>query len=299
MDKNRHIGRLIGVLVILIIVAYASGTFDSAPSTVDVPEIKIETENIESINIDRPDFSLSATKVNGLWQMTEPIPWLADSVSVRAFLKSLTDLEIESVVSTNPERYSRYGVDSTGSSVRVEFGNDELEVFVSSEGPDFSTSYVRLDGDERVFVGRPRISLPADVNRWRDRTVTAISEANVVSVDVSSPDENYSLERTEQNWSIRLGEETVPADSANVARFFSTYASLRADGFIENEIVSDSLTHRVTFRMSAGGDQSFSVSEQESELALSYSRENGAIFRFFTSRKDALVPDATTLKGGE
>lgn len=302
MEMKRHIGRLIGVLVILVVFAYLTGTFDRAPSTVDVPDIDLDTAKIEGIEIEHPDFSLRAQRVNGRWQLTEPVQWLADSSAIMAFTRSLAGLDLGSVVSTNPERYGRYGVDSTGSDVRINVGTEVLHIVVSQEGPDFSTSYVRLDDDERVFIGRPRVSLPVNANRWRDRFVTRISESSVETVTVVSSTMGYSIQKTGQEWIVLENGESSPTDSAAVASLFNTYALLRADGFLDAASlsnVSDSLVHRVSFRMSGGDVQDFTVSELDNELALQFSGMSTAVFRFFTSRKAALVPDANKLRGGE
>ena len=296
MEKQRRIGWLIGLLLLLVLIAYVSGAFESAPSTVNVPEVSVAPEEIEAVEVRSAAFSVRAERTNGVWHLTEPVPWLADSSAVSSFARSLSELALESVVSTNPERYGRYGVDSTAADVVLETGDEELHFVVSDEGPDFSTTYVRLEGDARVFVGSPRISLPADANRWRSRIVTSISTPTVQSVSVTSPDESYTISSGAGGWSLEWVGETSPADSAAVANWLRTFEPLRADGFLDADAVSDSLVHRVQFELSSGEATSFTISEMENELGLRFAGEPGAVYRFFTSRKSALVPAVETLR---
>jgi len=299
MGKQRRNLWLIGLLVALLVIAYASGTFDAAPTTVDVPTLEVDAADVSAVEIDSPDFTVKAERSAGTWQLTEPVAWLADSSVVSSFVRSVAGMDLQSIVSTNPERYGRYGVDSTGSDVRLSLGSREIHLVVSSEGPDFSTNYVRLGDDERIFVGSPRLALPTDANRWRSRIVARIPEPSIQTVSVSSPGEDYSIERADGGWQFHTSTGSTPADSAGVANWLRSYATLRADGFLADDAPADSLVHHVEFALSDGRHLAFTVSELENELAVQYSEEPRAVYRFYSSRKSSLVPDSATIQGGE
>ena len=137
MEKNKRIPILIGLLALLVLIAYATGTFDRAPSTVDVPTIEIEAGAIDQIELKKSEFTIRVQKVSGLWQVMEPIAWIADYVSIKSFTASLAELKLESVVSRNPERYGRYGVDSTASVLTLTSGDKIQKMTVASKGSDF------------------------------------------------------------------------------------------------------------------------------------------------------------------
>ncbi len=299
MDKQKQISRLLGLLVFLIVVAYATGVFEQAPSTVDVPEFIIDRSEIDRIVIEGDEASLEVNKSNGIWQMTGPIAWLADSVVISSFLRNLSDLRLETVVSRNPERYGRYGVDSTGSSITVGFGDDEQRFVVSGEGPDFSTIYLRLQGDERVFIARPRLLPPSNANLWRDKLIARVPSTSIDKIGVRTPDTSFSIESDESGWMLDADGETVQADSVAVVRWLQNFASLRSDGFLPIDTEIEGPTYILAFQLQSGETFNFHILERENDLALRYDREPGAVYKIYKSRQASLLPDWTTLGGGE
>ncbi|MCZ6705860.1 MAG: DUF4340 domain-containing protein [Bacteroidetes bacterium] len=293
MEKNKRIPLLIGLLVLLVIIAYATGTFDTAPSTVDVPAIEIDAGGIDEIEVSSPEFSIRVQKMNGIWQVLEPIAWMADSISINSFARNLADLKLESVVSTNPERYARYGVDSAASVVTVTSGEDVQKLTISSEGSDFMTTYIRLDDDERVFVGRPRISIPTDADRWRDKMIAMIPSQILTAANVTTPDNTFSLSKGDSGWRLSLDGHETDADSAAVDRYLRNFNRFRADGFISTVLEEDSDEYVVELVLSTGESLTFAFRELDTELALDYSGEPRATYKLFSSRKAALIPDPT------
>jgi len=301
MDKQKRIGWLIGLLVFLIIVAYATGVFDQAPSTVDVPKIEFDESVIDRILIegDEAELAMEVKQSNGFWQMTRPVAWLADSVAISSFIRILSDLTLETVVSRNAERYGRYGVDSTGFSITVGFGNDEKRFVVSGDGPDFSTVYLRLQDDDRVFVASPRLSPPSNANLWRDKRIASIPAISILKIGVRTPETSYSVDRNESGWTLESDGEIVQADSAAVVRWIRNFASFRSDDFLSIETEMEGSTNILTFQLQSGEAVNFHILERENDLVLRYDREPRAVYKIFKSRQAALLPDQTTLISSE
>ena len=53
MGSNQLL-KLLSVLAALVVIAYVSGAFDEAPSTIDVPEFDIQADQITSIEVITP-----------------------------------------------------------------------------------------------------------------------------------------------------------------------------------------------------------------------------------------------------
>ena len=293
MEKKKRIPVLIGLLALLVLIAYATGTFDRAPSTVDVPMIEIEAGEIDQIEVRSTEFNILVQKVNGLWQVLEPIAWMADSVSIRSFTESLADLKLESVVSRNPERYGRYGVDSTASLLTLTSGDKVQKMTVASKGSDFMTVYIRLEDDERVFVGRPRLSIPTDADRWRDKMIATIPSQILAAANVTSPGSSFSLSKGDTGWRLSVDGRETAADSAAVARYLRNFNRFRADGFITTSLLEGGDQHAVELVLSTGESMTFKFTELENDLALDYSGQPRATYKLFSSRKNTLIPDPT------
>ena len=299
MNKQKRFSWLLGLLVFLIIVAYATGVFDQAPSTVDVPKIEIDGSEIDRIVIEGDRATLEVDKSSGTWQMMSPVAWLADSVVISSFIRNLSDLRLETVVSRNPERYGRYGVDSTGASITVGFGDEQQQLIVSGDGPDYSTVYLRMHGDERVFIARPRLLPPSNASLWQDKLITSISPTSIAKIGVRTPETNFVIESGESGWMLESDGEQVQADSAAVVRWIGNFASFRSDGFLSIDTEIDGPTNILTFQLQSGETVNFHILERENDLALRYDREPRAVYKIFKSRQASLLPDWTTLSGGE
>ncbi|NNE35044.1 MAG: DUF4340 domain-containing protein, partial [Rhodothermales bacterium] len=255
--------------------------------------------DIERIVIEGDQSGLEVTKTNGMWQMVSPIPWLADSSAISAFTRNLSELNVQSVVSRNPERYSLYGVESLGARISVEAGGKAQRFVVSREGPDYSSIYLRLEDDERVFIARPRLAPPSDVNLWRDKLIANISIGDIEQIGVRTPETNFVVKKNGGSWTVSDDEDVVAADSAEVARWIQNFATFRSDGFLPMETDIEGPTNILTFQLSSGGTANFLILERDSELALRYDMEPAAVYKLYTSRKATLFPDKATLTGAE
>lgn len=279
-----------GVLVLLLAVALLTGVFDRDISTVDVPEVELPAGEVEAIRIARAEAPLVLARDDEVWRLTEPLEAPADSATVARLLEQLGDLALESVVSTSPERYGTYGVDSAATTLTV--------TWPGGEGPDYESVFVRLDEDPRVFATRTRLDVPAGLDAWRDKTVVDLRPADVRAVTVERPEGSYEVRRTAGGWEVvQGGPDAVPADSAAVARWLGRFAPLRADGFAGDTtpaVVQDSTTHRIIFQTNTGDAPVLQLRERAEGVLVSRPGAD-AVFRLAAYRLGTYVPDLTTL----
>jgi hypothetical protein len=268
MQQNR-IALLAGVLVVLLGVAWVTGVFDSAPTTIAVPTLAIPGEDVEEISITGPAYDAGLERSGGQWRLVAPLGSPADSASVSRFVEQLTEIEFGSVVSTNPERHGLYGVDSSGSVITVSWGGDSVQLVVAAEGPDFSSNYVRIASSDVVYRTRNRVSVPADLDQLRDKRLLNLAPARVVGASVRTPDEAYELAYGNGGWTItEASEAPAPADSMTVATWLRRFAPLRLDGFI-GELSAESMdpSHEVVFRLQDGTDAAVRMVEHSEGYA--------------------------------
>ena len=296
MMQQRKILILLIILVVLLGVAWLSGTFDSAPSTIDAPEIELEAGLIDRIEITRAEETFVLEKSEGTWELVSPVAALADSITVSSLVRNLGDLEIESVVSSNPDRYGNYGVDSTGSEILVHMGNTMHRLVLSGQGPDFSSVYLRMDGDPRVFAAVPRFSIPTSMDRWRDKRIFSAASQSVVQARVITPDHSFEMQKDSLGWLLDVSGEESYADSAAVARWLRKFSPFRADGFLEYAAADADPTHKLTLRLSDGSTFSLEMTKREHDVAATFSGEPGTIYKLYSSRLTTLFPDPSTLR---
>jgi len=295
--KKKQLIILLGALLVLIALGYLAGAFERDFSTVNVPQLNISTSELDHLQLGLTDQTVVFEKKESLWQMTEPITSDVDSTVVARFVTSLVDMELESVVSTNPERYDRYGVDSTGTSVTASWSGNSRTLFVGDRGPDYQSVYVRLDDDPRVFLTSSSLTIHDQLDRWRDKVVIILPYLNVVGASVISPESSYEVSIGPGGWQVNEGGSTVAADSAAVVRWLQRFSPMRADGFVDDipaTFIEAQGTHKVTFRTTVGAAPTISFMLEGTNYAVSSSMDD-VTFSILKSRINTFVPEVSTL----
>jgi hypothetical protein len=290
-----RIGILIGALAVVLIVAWLSGVFDSEYSTVDVPEWTFDRERVDGISLQTPSDTVTFS-LGGTWRITQPFDAEPDSVRLGSFLGDLEGMRFGSVVSTSKDRHGRYGVDSLASSIVIRDGDNLQTLVVGNTGADYRTVYVRQAGDERVFSTEGRISVDADVDNWRDRTIIAVPLEAVVRVQVDRIDSPFGLALAAAGWTISEDGSSAAADSAAVDRWVRRFSPLKGNRFSDADAFEGAEPVAVlTFHTVGGSSQSVELREADAQLL---ARRPGTtdVLTLSSGLKSALVPDAGTLR---
>ena len=295
MQSNRLVP-LVGVLVVLLGIAYLAGVFNSAPSTISVPTVDVPVEDVSGIRIQTDAWSANLTREGGIWQLAEPMGSLADTNTVKRLLDSIDELELNTTVSTNPERHARYGVDqASGRYLTLTWDDEDYALVVASQGPDFSSSYVRIGESDEVYSAS-RVALPTSRDQLRDKTLVNVPVAQVRSASISTAEYAYRL-NYENGWTIREeGSGPVPADSVKVTGWLRRYAPLRFDGF-EDGLTPDSVsvTMTVELTMASGQTRRVLMGTRDTDL-LAFTSSSPAIMRAAATRLGTLIEDPASLK---
>lgn len=293
--KQRQLLWLGVALILLLGVAYVAGVFDTDFTTVDVPELDVEADAIQTVRASAPNFDLALQKEAEAWQVTEPVHAPADSATVRRVLEDLADLELRSVVSTNSERYGRYGVDSAGTQVTLAWEGGERTITIGDAGPGIGTTFVRLDGDESVYLADTRIRLPEDLDGWRDKTVIDLAADDVAQISIEAPGGSVRLERRADGWTLLEGGSPAPADSAAAARYLDRFGPLRADGFLDAAPASRDSSYTLRFGLETGGERVLELIPAGEDYAVT-TQGSETIYRLRGSRRAQYAPETSYFK---
>ena len=199
--------------------------FEFSSSDVDVIELAGE----ETVRLE---------KQSGTWRITAPIQYDTDERSMSSVLSSIVDLTSDGVISSRVERQSEYGVDSTGTSVKVMGSNTELANFiVGSTSGDYSHSYLRFTDSNDILLVRGVLSriYSKELNEWRDKRVLKAPKEEIIGVKIDGVKGKFSLSGSDAPWSITFGNVTELADSNKVDDIVSFLGPLKVSGFATEE----------------------------------------------------------------
>lgn len=294
--QQRHILWLIGAAGILVLIAFLSGAFNNDFSQIDVPELNIASDEIEHLTIISAgaESDIALVRDQGGWRLTRPIEALADSIALDRLTGNLGVLELESVVSTNPDRYENYGVGDQASRVMVGTADAEQTLIVGNPGPDYRSIFLRLENDPRVFATNGRLNLPADLDAWRDKTVLNLSVAQIEKVEVQSPAGAYSVNRAGSGWYIQEGGGMIEADSASVVRWLDRFTPLKGTGFMDTTLLQEEATHVLTFSFRDNTTRTFWLKAAENQLTGAVSGQD-YVASLSTNMLPMYVPESNTL----
>ncbi len=282
-----------GSLIVLLALAFATGSFSKEISMVDVPALSISSEQIEEFEIVTSDSSIFALeKIRGTWHITSPIQDIADSSTVARFTQNLDDMRLESVVSTNAQKYDTYGVAENSKHVNITWGRNKKTFHIGNSGPDFQSFYVRLGSDSRVFLSSGRLNLPENLDTWRNKTILQVVPEAINQIAVSTPATTYDLVRTAGLWQLTEEDDNNIADSVRVTEWLNRFAPLQATAFINDmpaaEVKAEA-THQIHFNVPGGGTQTLWLVDSENQLAATVSGKS-VTFQLPPSLLTAFVP---------
>ncbi len=295
--QQRQLVWLIVALLVLLAIAYFSGTFSNEISTIEVPELSFSDEAIETFSITTGDTTdLVFIKEEGAWVLSSPVSARADSLAVSRLIQNLAGLELETVVSTNPDRYEEYGVGPSAQQITVTMDEESATLTVGRPGPDFQSAYVRLNEDPRVFLTNGQLYLNREVDTWRDKTVIDLRPQTIEQLAFSSASFEYELAVNNGAWTLIDEGSTTQADSALVARYLNRFTPLTALGFFEQVdpgTVEESATHQIAFTDSSGSVLTLWLLDQENELLATTGQAQNT-FRLQKSMLPTYVPESSS-----
>ncbi|MDX1618870.1 MAG: DUF4340 domain-containing protein [Balneolaceae bacterium] len=205
--------------------------------------IEVDTTRVDKIVVETPteDRRITLRKTDNGWQVTgnsdgESYP--ADAASVERAMEQLHGLNVQAVATRDPEKHTRFKVDSTGTKVGLYDGEAELAAIMIGAPQIVSrrefNSYVRPAGENAVYTVEGFLGsiFGRDVDGWRNKVVWDLEQDKISRIDFQFPaDSSYSITKAGENAWVS-GSDTLQAGSlSTITRRLGT---LRASGFVDS-----------------------------------------------------------------
>lgn len=208
--------------------------------------IDLDKEDVFKIEIIRKEEVFVFEKKETLWQIMQPIEYRADKALMVNLIDSVGNITLETVISTNPQKYEKFQVDPK-EGVEVSFFNREgkklVNFILGKMGTDYLHYYFRFPDKQKVYLSRgvSRNFVDKEIEKWRDKTILALNkdaleEINLICLDSDKKGkkiEEIKVTKNEDKW--LLGKEEV--DSNVWDSYLNNLTSLNMD-----DLVSDSRT---------------------------------------------------------
>ena len=197
MNTRTVLSLLLGVAVLVGMLLFLGRDSSESSQTGELlfAELRTDINALEKITISAPGNTViaSLTAVEGRWELAERPGQPADTGKLRQLLLALADARLVEAKTSNPEYYSRLGVediaaaDAGGTLVEIETGDNNYAVIVGDEVQG-EYRYVRRPGEAGSWLIDTNPEAPARTADWLDRTLIDIDTASIHSVTIRHAD---------------------------------------------------------------------------------------------------------------
>lgn len=198
----------LAIIFVVLLVLTAAVKWSSGPAASEAFRsslFEVDTAQVNKVTIESPvNPTLTFQRSNQQWNVSgetqETYP--ADRNKIIRAINELNGLTINSVATRDPEKFTRYKVDSTGVKISM-YDDDDLlnSIFVGAPqraGQRSLNTHVRLFDEDAVYTveGFLRRQFPLNLNDWRDKIVWNVDQSNISRVDFLYPaDSSFTIEK--------------------------------------------------------------------------------------------------------
>jgi hypothetical protein len=190
------------LILILIIAALSIYLLirNSDRTLYQLPELDgLKQSDISKIEISKNGNSLILKKKDDQWYI-EPAGYLADKTKVNAMLNVFESLALTALVSESKD-YNRYDLNAE-KRINVKAWQQatlKRDFDIGKAAPSFRHTFVRLDGDSRVYHARDNFRSKFDltIDDLRDKTVLSFNTTDIQQVQIVKDQASVKLVRSE------------------------------------------------------------------------------------------------------
>jgi hypothetical protein len=236
-------------------------TFKSEMVTVDTAVL---TRMIITPKLGEEGKEVTFTKTGSEWKLeSDGKSYKPDPSSVKNILSELVRMKSERVAATDDSKWAEFEVtDSTATRIKL-YDNKKLlaDLYVGKfnytqppqgqqnpyqqQSKGKMSTYVRPAGDKEVYVvdGFIKMSIQANVNAYRDKTLFSANKDDLTKIAFSYPNnESFTMTKEGNHWFLN-GQQ---ADSAKTLRYLNKLAKVTSSNFIDDVVpLTTSPTHQV------------------------------------------------------
>lgn len=251
-------------------------------------------EAVEEVVLVREADTLHLRREDGRWLVNG---YEADTSQVRRFWQTLEEATPGDLVARNPANHERLGV-TDEKALRLVLhrpGGEEDTLLVGEPGPGWTNAYVRLPGQDEVFLlrGDLRSHLTRGLTQWRNRLIVALDTTLVRRLTIHRDGKEYTLRRDTTGW--RMGADSVTA--SRVRSLLGELAMLQATDFAPDTFVFPASERSLVAR-GESDDTLAALDFAKGEGVDWWVRLRGreTVYRLSSWRTDRLTPADTLLR---
>jgi hypothetical protein len=287
---NKSTRNLLIVFVILLAIVYIFFKGKDKINTQSVQEklFTADSSKIDKIEIAKTDGTITLEKVNGVWQVTKPVVYPADTNAITPILGNLQNFTIESITSTNPEKFNNYLDTVNNTHVTVYQEGKKLGDFILGKyALSYMNSYIKKPDENRILLASNlnQSYFTKPLKDFRYKVIFSLPTLSLDKIEFRSTDSNHvnfdAVKDSTGRWFI--GPDSIP--HANIEGFLNMMANFTTEDFLDSTITQfPEPTYTINL---FGGPQPVTISLYKMDVTpaefMLKTNENTQLFKFSES----------------
>lgn len=241
MNKSTRNLLIIFVILVAIVFIFFKGKDKITTQKVEEKLFTADSSKIDKIEIVKTSESITLEKVNGVWQVSKPVVYPADTNSIYPILGNLQNFKIESITSTNPEKFSNYLDSANNTHITVYQEGKNLGTFILGKyALSYMNSYVRIPDDNRILLASNlnQSMFVKPLKDFRNKLIWQMPTISLSKIEFRSFDSlKVNIDAVKDStgrWFI--GADSIPAN--NMAGFLNNMTAFTTEDFIDSAVTS-------------------------------------------------------------
>jgi hypothetical protein len=242
--SNRKLTILGTVAVLMVIWAVAQSHISNRPSTaMEGPAYLIQgldPADIDSIVLGSGEDTVTLKRQQGTFVVVNKDNYPAKVSEINNLITKCQEIQTSQFITDNPANHEDLGLTEEKANATIKFFKSDSSLLTGVIGGNTKElgqgTYVRLATSDSVYVASSMPWISDSAMNYIEQELISVKRDDIVSVTVSSPNEQYTLKTTEDGKDVIL--ENIPAgkkfkDSEGDS-IFTALTSLRCDDVMKN-----------------------------------------------------------------
>jgi len=313
--KTKQLLILLGILVVLfVIVLVSKNPFSRYEKKGETKSLFVDFDknNVVKIELTKPvlsevegsDETTVLTKDGDKWLVETMENYPADQEEVDRLLDKVSEFKTDRLASKNPEKQSKFEVDSSGIEAKLSDSNGKVlaHLFVGKSDPVSMITYVREADSNEVYrvVGYLNPIFDKGERTWKDRTIFDFNKGNITQLTIESEEGKVILPKDEEgNWKI-IEPKPANAKKEEVDKIADTLSKLEVSDFAEKKELKEYGLYEPKSKISAmlndGSTKTLLIGNKEDSKYYVKRADSDIVFILYKYRIDELLKKFEDLK---
>ena len=227
---------LFGVFLALLVFVYFFETKRKAGEETAQKLLDLSSDELQKIVFKTKDESITFSKDEEDWLITEPLEVKADKYEVDRLADDFSRLRIERVVEEQPADIGQYGIPKQEISLYFKGKEQPIRIQIGEENPLGSTYFAKRENEERVVLipSQLKSHLEKGLFDFRMKDIFRFETDDVKGIKLRAKDIEWRALKKADEWFLKRPVEAL-AESSKISDVLYALSNLKAKEFVSEE----------------------------------------------------------------